>query len=206
MARYTMRQRLVSIGEDFDIADEHGNLVFRVDGKVMRLRDTFVLEDLQGREVATIREKKLALRESMNILRAGTTIATVRKARFTPFRNKFTIDVEGDKDIVAQGDILHHEYELRRGDDAVARISKHRLALSDTYGIEIAPGEDDGLILAVAGRDRRDGPRRGRRRPLRVGHSTVGLGIRAPYLPHSHFLRPARKPVTGTKSSPSLGE
>jgi uncharacterized protein YxjI len=24
------------------------------------------------------------------------------------------------------------------------------LALSDTYGIEIAPGEDDGLILAVA--------------------------------------------------------
>jgi uncharacterized protein YxjI len=102
MARYTMRQRLVSIGEDFDIADEHGNPVFRVDGKAMRLRDTFVLEDLQGREVATIREKKLALRESMNILRAGTTIATVRKARFTPFRNKFTIDVEGGQDIVAQ--------------------------------------------------------------------------------------------------------
>ena len=42
--------------------------------------------------MATIREKKLALRESMNILRAGTTIATVRKARFTPFRNRFTID------------------------------------------------------------------------------------------------------------------
>ena len=101
MARYTMRQRLVSIGEDFDIADEHGNPVFRVDGKVMRLRDTFGLEDLQGREVATIREKKLALRESMSILRAGTTTATVRKARFTPFRNKFTIDVEGGQDIVA---------------------------------------------------------------------------------------------------------
>jgi uncharacterized protein YxjI len=150
MARYTKRQRLVSIGEDFDIADEHGNPVFRVDGKVMRLRDTFVLEDLQGREVATIREKKLALRESMSILRAGSTIATVRKARFTLFRNKFTIDVEGGQDIVAQGDILHHEYELRRGDDTIANISKHRLALSDTYGIEIAPGEDDGLILAVA--------------------------------------------------------
>src|ERR687894_2932345 len=103
MARYTMRQRLVSIGEDFDIAGEHGNPVFRVDGKVMRLRDTFVLEDLQGREVATIREKKLALRENMNILRAGATIATVRKGRFTPFRDKFKIDVEGGEDIVAQG-------------------------------------------------------------------------------------------------------
>src|ERR687895_194916 len=100
MARYTMRQRLVSIGEDFDIADEHSNPVFRVDGKVMRLRETFVLEDLQGREVATIREKKLALRGSMNILRGGTTIATVRKARFTPFREKFAIEVEGGEEIL----------------------------------------------------------------------------------------------------------
>jgi uncharacterized protein YxjI len=53
--------------------------------------------------VATIREKKLALHESMDILRAGTAIATVRKARFTAFRNKFTVDVEGGQDIVAQG-------------------------------------------------------------------------------------------------------
>jgi uncharacterized protein YxjI len=131
MARYTMRQRLVSIGEDFDIADEHGNPVFRVDGKVLRLRDTFVLEDLQGREVATIREKKLALRESMKILREGSTLATVRKARFSPFRDNFAIDVEEGEDIVARGDILDHEYELRRGGKAVARISKRLFALSD---------------------------------------------------------------------------
>ncbi len=63
----------------------------------MRLRDTFVIEDLQGREVATIREKKLVLRESMKTMRAGATIATVYKAHFTPFRNKFTVDVEGTR-------------------------------------------------------------------------------------------------------------
>ncbi len=150
MARYTMRQRLVSIGEDFDIADENGNLVYRVDGKVLRLRETFVIEDLRGHEVATIREKKLALRDSMNILRAGATMATIRKARFTPYRDKFVIDVKGGQDMVAQGDILRHEYDIRRGDEVVARISKHRFALSDTYGVEVAPGEDDGLILAIA--------------------------------------------------------
>jgi uncharacterized protein YxjI len=150
MARYTMRQRLVSIGEDFDITDEQGNLAYRVDGKVMRLRETFVIEDPRGREVATIREKKLALRESMNVLRGGTTIATVRKARFAPFRHRFSIEVVGGQDMVAKGDILHHEYEIRRGGDAVARVSKRRFAMSDTYGIEIALGEDEGLILAVA--------------------------------------------------------
>lgn len=150
MARYTMRQRLVSIGEDFDIMDEVGNPIYKVDGKVLRLRETFVIEDMQGREVATIREKKLALRESMNILRGGTKVATIRKARFAPFRHKFSIDVPGGVDLIAQGDILHHEYTISRSGDPVARISKHRFALSDTYGVEVLPGEDDGLILAIA--------------------------------------------------------
>ena len=150
MARYTLRQRLVSIGEDFDITDEAGRPVYKVDGKVMRLRETFVIEDMRGREVATIREKKLALRESMNILRGGSKIATIRKARFAPFRHKFSIDVEGGVDLNAQGDILHHDYVISRSGDPIARISKHRLAVSDTYGVDVLPGEDDGLILAVA--------------------------------------------------------
>jgi uncharacterized protein YxjI len=145
-----MQQRLISLGEDFDIVDEMGRRAYRVDGKVLRLRETFVIEDPQGREVATIREKKLALRESMNILRGGKTIATIRKARFAPFRDRFTIDVKDGEDMVAQGNIFDLEYDILRGGETVARISKHWYAYTDTYGIEIAPDEDEGLILAIA--------------------------------------------------------
>ena len=150
MARYKMRQRLISIGEDFDIADERGDSVYRVDGKVLRIRETFVIEDLQGYEVATIREKKLALRESMDILRGGATIATIRKAWFTPIRDKYEIDMREGEDLVAQGNILDHEYAIRRDGETIAQISKQWFTLRDTYGIDIAPGEDDGLILAIA--------------------------------------------------------
>jgi len=150
MARYKMRQRLLSIGEDYTIEDERGETVFKVDGKVLRIRETFVIEDRQGNEVATIREKKLALRDSMKILRGGDTIATIRKAWISPFRDKFTVDVEGGGDLVAQGNILDHEYEIRRGSDTVAHISKRWLTIRDTYGIDVATGEDDGLILALA--------------------------------------------------------
>jgi uncharacterized protein YxjI len=150
MARYKMRQRLLSIGEDFAIEDEHGQAAYTVDGKTMRIRETFVIEDLQGHEVATIREKKLALRESMNILRTGQTIATISKAWFTPVRDKFTVDVKAGQDLVAQGDILDHEYDIRRERTSIARVSKHWFSFADTYGIDIAPGEDDGLILAIA--------------------------------------------------------
>ena len=150
MARYKMRQRLLSLGEDFTIEDERGEPVYKVDGKVLRIRETFVIEDRQGNEVATIREKKLALRDSMKILRGGDTIATIRKAWISPFRDKFTVDVEGGGGLVAQGNILDHEYEIRRGSETVARISKHWFTIRDTFGIEVASGEDDGLILALA--------------------------------------------------------
>ena len=150
MARYKMRQRLISIGEDFTIEDEHGNPVYNVDGKVLRIRETFVITDLGGNELATIRERKLALRDSMSILRAGETIATIRKAWFAPFRDKFTIDLKEGPDLVAQGDILDHEYAISRDSTPIAHVSKQWFSFGDTYGIETAPGQDDGLILAIA--------------------------------------------------------
>src|SRR5689334_14378552 len=111
MARYKMRQHMISLGEDYTIEDERGEPAYRVDGKLLRIRETFVIEDRNGNEVATVREVKIALRDSMKILRGGDTIATIRKAWIAPFRDKFAIDVEGGQDLVAQGNILDHDYE-----------------------------------------------------------------------------------------------
>ena len=150
MPRYRMRQRLISIGEDYTIEDDGGRPVYKVDGKVLRIRETFVIEDMGGREVATIREKKLAIRDSMKILRDGKTIATVKKALISPFSDRFDVEVEGGGDLKVKGDLLDHDYEIRRDGDTVATVSKRWFTLRDTYGIDIAPGQDDALILAVA--------------------------------------------------------
>ena len=149
MARYKLRQRLISIGEDYDIEDEHGRRVFHVDGQLLHIRETFVMSDMQGEEVATIKQKLLALRESMTIERGGETIATIRKAWIAPLRDKFVIEAPG-KDMVAQGSILEHEYHIKRGLRTIAQISKRWFTIRDTYGIEIDDGEDDALILAIA--------------------------------------------------------
>ena len=149
MARYRMRQRLISLGEDFTIEDAQGRPAFRVDGKVMRIRETFEITDLQGREVVTVREKKITIRDSMKILRGGETIATVRKALISPFRDRFGVEVAGGEDLQVKGDILDHAYEIRRGGRTVAEVSKKWFTLTDTYGIDVAEGEDEGLILGV---------------------------------------------------------
>jgi uncharacterized protein YxjI len=147
--KYRMREKLFAIGDDFWIENEEGERVFKVDGKALRIRDTFVLEDPSGAELFSIQEKKLSVRDKMEIERDGHTVATVKKALVSPLRDRFSIDVEGGDDLEAHGNVVDHEYKIERGGDQVAEVSKRWFRVRDTYGIEIAPGQDEALILAV---------------------------------------------------------
>ena len=147
--KYRMREKLFAIGDDYWVEDEEGERVFKVDGKAMRIRQTFILEDPSGAELFKIQEKELRIRDTMEIERGGETVATVKKALITPLRDRFSVEVEGGEDMEAKGNIVDHEYKIERGGDQVAEVSKRWFRIRDTYGIEIAPGQEDALILAV---------------------------------------------------------
>jgi uncharacterized protein YxjI len=147
--KYQMREKMFAIGDDFWIETDGGERAFRVNGKALRIRDTLVLETPDGDGVFTIQEKKLSVRDKMEIERDGHTVATVKKALVSPLRDRFSIGVEGGEDMEAKGNIVDHEYKIERGGDKVAEVSKRWFRVRDTYGIEIAEGQDDALILAV---------------------------------------------------------
>jgi uncharacterized protein YxjI len=147
--KYRMREKLFAIGDDFWIEDGNGDRAFKVDGKALRIRETLVLEDPSGAELFTVQEKKLHIRDTMDIERAGKTAARVKKALITPLRERFSIEVEGAEDLEAKGNIVDHEYKIERDGKRVAEVSKRWFRIRDTYGIEVAPGEDDALILAA---------------------------------------------------------
>jgi uncharacterized protein YxjI len=147
--RYQMREKLFAIGDDFWIETDDGRRAFKVDGKALRVRSTFIMETPSGDELCKIREKKLRVRDTMRIERDGDTVATVRKALITPLRDRFSIEVEGAGELSAKGNIVDHEYEIERDGQTVAEVSKRWFRVRDTYGIEVAPGEDDALVLAA---------------------------------------------------------
>jgi uncharacterized protein YxjI len=147
--RYQMREKLFAIGDDYWIENEQGERAFKVNGKAMRARETFILEAPSGEEIFKIQEKKLSIRDKMEIERDGDTVATIKKALITPLRDRYAIEVEGGGELSAKGNIVDHEYEIERDGDKVAEISKRWFRVRDTYGIEIAQGENDALILAA---------------------------------------------------------
>ena len=148
--RYRMRERMVSIGDDFWIEDGSGNRAFKVDGKAMRVRSTLHFEDRQGNRLASIQERKARVRDTMEIEGPdGSTIATVKKAMVTPVRERYSVSVPGGEDLDVHGNIVDHEYEISAGGKKVAEISKKWFRVRDTYGVEIMPGGNDILILAI---------------------------------------------------------
>jgi uncharacterized protein YxjI len=145
--RFQMREKLLSIGDDYWIENETGERVFRVDGKAMRIRDTWILEDASGNNVAEIKERKLSVRDKMTIDLNGRS-ATVTK-RIVGIRDHFKVEVDGGEDLKVHGNIVDHEYEVESDSGKVAEISKKWFRVRDSYGVEIAPGVDPVLILAV---------------------------------------------------------
>ena len=146
--KFQMREKLMSIGDDYWIEDDSGNKAFKVDGKAMRMRDTWVLEDANGAEVATIREKKMSIRDKIKIELAGGCEATVKKA-MVGIRDRFIVEVDGGKDLKVHGNIVDHEYDIDRDGDKIAEVSKKWFRMRDTYGVEVEHDVDTVLVLAV---------------------------------------------------------
>lgn len=146
--RYVISEKFFHLGEDSKITDESGRPMYAVDGKILSLRNTLVMRDMNGAEVARVERKLLALTPSYVIERPGVGEAQVRKHFINLLGDHYTIDIPGPHDLEMDGNLFEHDYRVRRDGAVVATVSKRWIALTETYGVEIAPGEDDALILA----------------------------------------------------------
>jgi uncharacterized protein YxjI len=150
VARYLVREKIFSIGADFWITDTDGNQVFLVDGKALTLRQTFELKDASGLVLATARKKLVAVRDTMEIEHDGEVVATVRKALISPLHHRSAIELADGSQWEAVGSILDKEFDIQAGDQPIAHISRSWFRVRDTYGVDIAPGQNDALLLTIA--------------------------------------------------------
>ena len=145
-----MREKLISFGNDFWIEDENGRRVFKVDGKMLRVRDTLFFEDANGAELCKVQQRLLTIRDTMTIEGPnGETLATVKKAIIAPLRDRWVVKVGDGPDLQVQGNILDFQYTIGDGSRKVAEVSKRWFRLADTYGVLIEPSQNDVVILAV---------------------------------------------------------
>ncbi len=144
--RYRMVEKLVSIGDDFWIQNDHGQRVFKVDGKSLRVRDTLIFRDSHDFVICKIQQRIGRVRDTMEVEGpSGQQMATVKKAMITPLRDRFVVKVGDGPDLEVEGSIMSHEYRI----GSLATVSKKWFRVRDSYGVEVTPGQNDLLILAT---------------------------------------------------------
>jgi uncharacterized protein YxjI len=145
-----MHQRMFSIGDDFWIENGEGQRTFKVDGKALRVRQTLELQEGGGRTLYTIKEKLVSVRDVMTIEGPSGTVATVKKALISPLRERYNIEFAAGGEWKAQGNIVDHEYNIESDAGQIAEVGKKWFRVRDTYGVQVVPGQDDALVLAIA--------------------------------------------------------
>ena len=149
--RYIMRQRMIAIGQDFDIKNASGQPVFKIKGKVRLVKESLKFYDMQGNFLYKLDEKVLRIRESFDILKPdGSLAAKVHNAIIDPLRERFTIEIPGGQNMTTMGKVIWAQYDILRNGQQIAKISKQFSWIGrDQYVVDILPGQDDCLLLAV---------------------------------------------------------
>ncbi|MET7659150.1 LURP-one-related family protein [Streptomyces sp. NPDC005463] len=149
--RYEVRERLFAVGEDYWIEDEQGHKAFLVDGKAMRLRDTFELKGSDGRVLIDIHEKMFALRDTMVIERGDEALAKIKRKRLSLLRNHYRVELADGTELDVSGKILDREFVVEYDGEMLAHISRRWLRVRDTYGVDVIREDaDPALLIAIA--------------------------------------------------------
>jgi uncharacterized protein YxjI len=146
---YVLKQKLFSWGDDFYIRDyDDDHEIYFVDGKAFTIGDQLSFQDLEGNELAFIKQKVLSWGRTYELYRNGIIFAVVKKELFSPFQHTFNVDVPGPDDLKAEGNFLDMEYKFTRAGNVIASVTKQWLKASDTYEVAIDDAEDQILLLA----------------------------------------------------------
>src|SRR5437870_5099683 len=128
--------------------NDAGQPVMQVDGKILSPHDRLIVRDLVSNEVVDVHRRLTILRPSYVIMRGGVNLATFRKHFFSPLVDRFTVDIPSPDDLEMTGFLFEHEYMISLAGQAVAIVSKQWFNLTETYGVDSSPGQDDPPILA----------------------------------------------------------
>jgi uncharacterized protein YxjI len=148
---FVLNQKLISMTGDLWIEDGKGNHMFEVDGKLLSMHGTHVLKDLNGQPLYEI-SKPLAphVHKTIEIKKDGHVSATVQEAIFHLGGDKFKITLAGGQELTVHGNWSNREFQVKdQAGGQVIDASRKWFSIHDAYGIQIAPGFEVPLGLAI---------------------------------------------------------
>jgi uncharacterized protein YxjI len=146
---YRVRESRLPIGDDYVVEHDPGGRLFVVDGRFLRIRESLTIRDTGGAEVFHVQGTLLGVKNLLKLSRDGVVVATVRKQTSESDPDQYVVELPGSERVEVIGSPADRAYSLRYSGCDVATISHGWMPLSSGFRVEIAPEQDDGVVLAV---------------------------------------------------------
>ena len=147
---YVVRESRVPIGDDYVVELDHGGTVYVVDGKFLRVRESLTITNVDGVEVFQIQGTVLGVKNVLAVSRAGDKVATVQKHAPESGPEQYVVELPRSETVDVVGSPADRAYTLTYHGHVVATISHASwMPLAKGYRVQVAPQQDDGVVLAV---------------------------------------------------------
>ena len=127
------KQRFFSWFDSYDIYDEEGNVIFKVEGK-LAWGHCLEIYDSKGSHLGTVKEEVLTFLPRFAMYVNGEYIGEIKK-EFTFFKPVFSLNCFGWE---VNGDYMEWDYEVTdNSGNVIMRASKELFNWTDTYTIDV---------------------------------------------------------------------
>jgi len=146
---FVLNQKLISMTGDLWIDDSNGNRAYEVDGKFLAVRRSLILKDTSGRELYEINASLAHVHKTFEVKQGDRVVMTLQKALMTFIGERFTITAADGGQMKVTGNWAGREFHVQKDGTDVIYASRQFFSLHDAYGIQVSPGFDAPLALAI---------------------------------------------------------
>ena len=145
--RYVIREKILSLGDNFTIKDSNENDIFRVRGKLLSLGNKLRLYSMDDSELVYIEQKLFRFLPEYHIFMNNSFAALVKK-ELSFLKPKLYIESTFGNYTV-EGNIFAHNFQINKDGYSIAGIYKKLISFTDSYEIEISESENQAFILSL---------------------------------------------------------
>lgn len=145
-----IKQKLFSFSSgDFTIKDTEGKPWYKVQGKVMTIRDKMIIEDLEGNKKVVIQKKMMEVRETFQIYRYTPNCQGQESTETDDGVPIYRFAVV-EKDLVAL--LPKYTYYLYKNNDKGPAIMRGEVQMAVKYTMTLKKGDgSDNLVIGAVG-------------------------------------------------------
>lgn len=146
MKKLYMKQQLFSNLNEFTVRNENDEDCYKVAGDHLQVGGKKLhICTMDGREVATVKQKLLALMPQCAVFENGEQVAEIKK-KASLFKAKYVVEGKGWE---IKGSILDHDYSVMEGNEEIVTLHKVWFSWGDSYELAISDKADEVIALAV---------------------------------------------------------